>query len=262
MQIVIIMKIKYLIMVGLILAVLTIGAVSASDDADALAAIDNDDSVDEIDSIDSGEGDTLSDNDQDDVDVSLNYDEEGGIPLDEDFAFAEITVPKDATGNVTVFVGDEDNKVFDDELNTLDYVEDEDDPGIYIYSLKLGKLGNLDEMFSVGNSYWFQVGYSGDENYSGDSDYDYLFITDTVPRFDFYVPQFVLSDNMDAEFYLDIVSDLKNNYSIFFDNNMIYTGKEKYYSENFMNLVDLNSGKHTLKVNYTGDDCYESFEKV
>ena len=254
------MKIKHLIMVGLILAILTIGAVSASDDADALAAIDNDDSVDETVSIDSGEGDTLSD--EDDVDVSLNTDYEGGIPLDEDYAFAEITAPKDATGNVTVFVNDKDNKVFEDKLTNLDYVEDEDDSDFYIYSLKLGKLGNLAEMFTVGCSYWFEVNYSGDNYYLDDSDCDTLFITDTAPKFDFAVPEFVLTGDDEAKFYFDLVSDLKNNYSIFLDNNMIYTGKEKYYSEYFTNLADLNPGKHTLKVNYTGDDCYESFEDV
>ncbi len=256
-----IMKIKHLIMVGLILAILTIGAVSASDDSDALAAIDNDDSVDETVSIDSGEGDTLSDYDDEDVDVSLNTDDEGGIPLDEDYAFAEITAPNDAKGNVTVFIDDESNPVFEDELTNLDYVVDEDDSDIYIYSLKLGKLGNLAEMFSVGSTHWFKVVYSGDGYYNETSDYDTLFITDTAPRFDFAVPDFVLTGDDEAEFYFDLVSDLKNNYSIFLDDNLLYTGKENY-SQYFKDLADLIPGKHTLKVNYTGDDCYDAFEEV
>ena len=152
------MKLKHLIMVSLIMAIITIGAVSAADDADALAVEDQtedtiDSSVEEVDVIadeddDMGEGDDTGYDDYfyDMIDVP-RYVDYGG---DKNITF---TIADDAKGNLTVQTYneeyEEDSFIFDETFNVVN--------GKAIIPLKSFKLGGHNLKFKYVGDYQNKV---------------------------------------------------------------------------------------------------------
>ena len=170
------MKIKYLIIVSLILAIITIGAASASQDIasdDGLAASDGDDqvSIDNDDSL-SEEGDDLDDgeddwNDNSDESDFIDINQEVAINDENDY-FAEVELDATAQGNISVSV--DGNKVYDKNLDQIKWEngtiwnnDDElvQDESVHVYKLYLT---DLDYTFEAGNSYDFNVSYFDGEN--------------------------------------------------------------------------------------------------
>jgi len=139
------MKIKYLIMVGLILAVLTIGAVSASDDANNLTADDaQGDSIQEI-----PEDDGVLKDPADDYEKRIDVPEEivkkdGWI---EEYVLVDL--PSDASGNVSAYLDDDDEPFYNKEFQGY-YME------IYFNNVPL--------TFS---NHTLKLNYTGDSNYNG-----------------------------------------------------------------------------------------------
>ena len=170
------MKIKHLIIVSLILAIITIGAASASQDIasdDGLAASDGDDqvSIDNDDSL-SEEGDDLDDgeddwNDNSDESDFIDINQEVAINDENDY-FAEVELDATAQGNISVSV--DGNKVYDKNLDQIKWEngtiwnnDDElvQDESVHVYKLYLT---DLDYTFEAGNSYDFNVSYFDGEN--------------------------------------------------------------------------------------------------
>ena len=143
------MKIRYLIMVGLILAVLTIGAVSASDDANNLTA-------------DDAQGDSIQQAPEDDgvlKDPTDDYSKNIHVPNE---VFKEnhtsdsilVQLPNDASGSISAYLDDGKEPFYTQILL----------PGMNstrIISFNLGELN-----FDYG-SHKFILNYSGDSNYVG-----------------------------------------------------------------------------------------------
>ena len=168
---------KYLIIVSLILAILTIGAASASQDVvldDGLAASDSGDDLVSAEDGGDGSGDLAADPEdpeEDDpaVDVTVYGDpiDEDDYEDDGDYIVADINAPKNATGKVAVIVDNyEDNPVFVSNLTSLVNQPDEDDPDCLCYSIYLSQ---LEYEFVNDTEYSILVRYF-DGNY--DDDYD------------------------------------------------------------------------------------------
>ena len=139
------MKIKYLIMVGLILAVLTIGAVSASDDANNLTADDaQGDSIQEIPE-DNGVLKDPADDYEKRIDVPDEIVKKDGWI----YEYVLVDLPSDASGNVSAYLDDDDEPFYNKEFQGY-YME------IYFNNVPL--------TFS---NHTLKLNYTGDSNYNG-----------------------------------------------------------------------------------------------
>ncbi len=128
------MKIKHLIIVSLILAIITIGAVSAADDADALAVEEGDalavDDVGVIAGDDEG-GDEPGDNPDEEPAKELSADDfstyyQKSIANNSDnYVFSVSNYAEDSEGNLTVTVGDSETPIYDEDFSygENDFVE-------------------------------------------------------------------------------------------------------------------------------------------
>jgi hypothetical protein len=213
------MKAKYLIIVSLLLAVLTIGAVSASDDVavdDAVAANDdrgdkivtvNDDAIQDSgdDKVSAEDGNVLEDVDANDFDAEMVTDE---IDLDDE-GYDDETVfsfycPNGTAGN-RVYTVYEDDEGYDCEG---DYVFiDSDDIGTYktitfsdlriydmgLYDLKLyysyydnDEHGLVQLMIASGHLSVFKTISDDDFTYSPNGDYNYNAYDNDGPIFDLW----------------------------------------------------------------------------
>ncbi|MBQ8017821.1 MAG: Ig-like domain repeat protein [Methanobrevibacter sp.] len=156
------MNIKHLIIVSLILAILTIGAVSASEVADEIAIDDSSSDVDII--AQDGE-----EEDSDDISVVVDeydVDDEPPYVVDTNKNSSEIAyieyAPKDSTGRVTVLAGeDESETLMDKSIQSLTY---DDDFDTFLITLNdLNRVINEDSLFIT-------VKYFGADNNLIDSD--------------------------------------------------------------------------------------------
>jgi hypothetical protein len=270
------MKIKHLIIVSLLLAILTIGVVSASEDVDDLTA-DNDDSmsVDDGDAVVQDDEGENEDQRSDDVDVTLNdYDEdsgEGAIDLSEDTDLAEIDVAKDATGNVSViFVdGENQNTVFEKDISQLG-TEFDNESEIGSYFLKLGELDNFADL--TFGSYYVIIKYAGDDKYQpADDEGTIMLINATDPvvedkdyvDYNFYVPEVALiGKNYGFSYYIYYGENFPSgNVSFILDDETVLVNLPiDYYGSYQFEDYEISEGYHTLKMKYTGDEYYYGFE--
>ena len=138
------MKIKHLIMVCLILAIFTIGAVSAADDAGNLTADDaQGDAVQQA-----PEDDGVLEDPTDEYEKSIIVPEEIVMMGGKFYGHASVSLPNDATGNVSAYLDDDDVPFYNEEYH--DYAE------IYFHDLPL--------TFS---NHTLKLNYTGDSNYTG-----------------------------------------------------------------------------------------------
>ena len=272
------MKIKHLIIVGLILAIITIGAASAADDSDALA-VGTDDSLsaEDIDVVSENEDDGGDDSaDAVDVTVEDNY----GDPITDDdyeengdYIVAYISAPKNATGKVAVIVDqNETNPAFEGNLTSLNYEVDENDPDFYNYFI--GK-NQLKFEFVNGTQYSIIVKYF-DGNYADASDEGTLTFAsadDIGDLEELYIGIYCdVEDDYLIGNYMEVtveISDLiSNNVTILLNDKELFNftisdyywdSEEECYIYNFdLGDYDVVNGKNTIKAVYAGDDQYSS----
>ena len=256
------MKIRYLVLVSLMLAILTIGAASASYDADTLA-VDDDagDAVSQADDIDViAEGDDSGNGERAETD---NYiDLEDGDELDmnnpDEYIGVEIS-DNDATGNVTIaFNG---SVKYNEPVipYSCDEDTDEEQGGNYLY------LKDIDDL---------KIGiYAVEVNYTGDSNYKPFSETFTVNIID------ILEENDDSNyrFYVDFDDDrisYGNNVTcnIYYPYNangeviITYNGKtitkravggEYGDTEIYVDLSDLKLGENNITFTFKDDNYPE-----
>ena len=139
------MKIKHLIIVALIVAILTIGAVSASEDANNLTAND-------------AQGDSIQEASEDDgvlEEPSDNYEKEIVVPQEVTWEYEEfdeyvfVGLPGDAKGNVSAYIDDDAAPFYNNEYNGH---------AAYIY------FKDVPLTFS---NHTLKLNYTGDSSYKG-----------------------------------------------------------------------------------------------
>ena len=165
------MKVKYLIMVSLILAIVTIGAVSSADvsadgnmtASDEIDVVANDDWDDDLDPDDDDSGDDEGDDDLDpDDDWDLDGDAEDGVVLwgdeytgfdvkeDLDEPFIAVSINETFQGNLTITKGRD--VFFNKNLNAIDYKPDENIDGFRYYAISLKDLKNRNNFLDTEDS--------------------------------------------------------------------------------------------------------------
>ncbi len=143
------MKIRYLIMVGLILAVLTIGAVSASDDANNLTADDaQGDSIQEV-----PEDDGVLEDPTDDYSKNINVPNEV-FKDNHEYDIIMVKLPWDASGKISAYLDDNEEPFGTITLH----------PNMTAYMPMPFYLKELDFDYGL---HKFVINYSGDSNYVG-----------------------------------------------------------------------------------------------
>ena len=272
------MKIKHLIIVSLILAIITIGAASAADDSDALAVGTDDSlSVDDIDVV-SENGNEDGEDPADAVDVTVRDNDGDPITDDDyeengDYIIADITAPKNATGRVAVIVDEnETNPAFEGDLTSLNYEEDENDPDFYNYFI--GK-NQLNFEFVNGTHYSIIVKYF-DGNYADAYDEGALTFASADDIGDLEELYIGIYCNDEDDYligdYLEVtveISDLiSNNVAILLNDDELFNitiddcywdSEEECYIYKFnLGYYDVVNGENTIKAVYAGDDQYSS----
>ena len=268
------MKIKYLILVSLILAIITIGAVSAADNADALAADDDTgdaiSQVDEEDVVADGEnpGDepTIDEKIESEYTVDINDGDE--LDAGEDSIGVEIE-NHDATGNVSIAF----NGTVKYNQPVMPYSYDEEteseEGGNY---LDLSTLEGLET-----GIYRIQVNYTGDSKYLPFSEnYTVTVIAAGDMRedvdYDVNVPEGVMYNSYDS-LYISIISEISGNITIVVgDNAYVYNKKARYeayddfdgaYTSGYhfirISELGLGPGVYNVAISYDGDENYTPF---
>ena len=269
------MKIKYLILVSLILAIITIGAASAADDSDALAVGTDDSlSVDDIDVVsENGNEDGEDPADAVDVTVEDNY----GDPITDedyengDYIVAYISAPKNATGRVAVIVDEnETNPAFEGDLTSLNHKEDENYPDFNNYFI--GK-NQLKFEFVNGTQYSIIVKYF-DGNYanaSGEGTLTFAGAEDIGDLEELYIgiycndeDDYLIGDNLEVT--VEISDLISNNVTILLNDKELFnitisdcywdSEEECYIYEFDLGDYDVVNGENTIKAVYDGDDQY------
>ena len=242
------MKIKYLILVSLILAIITIGAVSASENADDVTAMEDtedtiaasvenedlsSDSADIDDTI--GEGKEI-DMKVTDVPKTVKYGE--AIPCN-------VSINnEDATGTVYVYVDSYD----DDDREEYD-IGDEFD----------GDCEYSSGVYTFGNHTLF-VKYSGDENY-----------TSKILNFTFKVEDFDLTIDdtsgdaalgSDYKLYIDIPDDATGKLIVTYKGVQYTAYRNYYYVYVTIPSKELEYGLNNVTIHYIPDESSEFSEKT
>ena len=152
------MKIKHLMIVCILLAIMTLGAVSASEDIapDDVAASDE---ADVIADPDEGGGDGGGQSGDEGLHVEFNIDETDEWDLDDDDdlkenEFATVTVDNGVSGNITIACDDDNDFVFNHHTDEIPSESDEDDTEYYIY------LDNLTNLNKFKNSKTFTIAFN------------------------------------------------------------------------------------------------------
>lgn len=255
------MKIKHLIIVSLILAIITIGAASAADDSDALAVEDDTgdtvSQVDEVDVVAEGEG---SDEPVDPGDGLENEKKDLKMDVDipDDVAFndedAKIDIrswDNDVTGNITVKI------INDDETETVIYNQEiipyssgyYDGDYNWINDPKGGNSIIIKDLNLKPGVYNFVVSYDGDDNYypfTKEGTMNYYIIKETVYE-------------THRSLYIDVINSAEGTVELFIDGNsfrnistddMDEGDFEKYYR---FDLSSFGFGPHTYKITFNGN---------
>ena len=265
---------KYLIIVSLILAILTIGAASASQDIDELAdSTDDSLSVDDSDVVSEGEEEGDGGNDYA-VNVTVYGDDDGPITEDDyeengEYIVADIDAPKNATGKVAVIVNNEDNPVFVSNLTSLVNQPDEDDPDCLCYSIYLSQ---LEYKFVNGTEYSILVRYfdgnydnaSGEGTFTFGSADDQSKLDDPELYIDYdYEDDYLIGNNRGVT--VQVSGQLSNNVTVLLNGEEIFNittdkwqeGYNGYYYSFNLRSYDLIVGENTIKVTYAGDETYK-----
>ena len=242
------MKFKKMMLVTfLLLAILTAGAVSASDDADNLTATET------LDSIESGTDDVdiiASDGEEPDVDIASSiYYEDEGEPIVQYF------FPDDATGSISIFINGSADAAYSSEVITGEWVD--------IYGSDLKGFG------FVPGSYGFEVVYPGNGNYGKYTWDSTLVITDekdepisadyniTFGEDHYFNQEVVKGRTYDASFEFPLTAE--GNVTVYVDDK--YYGVEDVdFGDVFIeiNTANLTLGKHDVRFVYSGDDFFNS----
>ena len=247
------MKIKYLILVSLILAIITIGAVSAADNADALAA-DNDagDAISQVDEEDVvADGENLGDEPTEDTQKEVNkyVDIPEKAMVDGEYGITVTVYDQDITGNITVKMinGEEETEIYSEKIIPYKSGYYDEELGDYIYSTGVNFIPIKDLGIQPGK-YNLKVSYDGDENYLPFN------VTGTLN----YYFMDVYLDNENEILYngfnVEIVENAQGNVEVWFDDEFFANYTAEDISEYGISLRDLSYSNHTYKVYYRGDD--------
>ena len=247
------MKIKYLILVSLILAIITIGAVSAADNADALAA-DNDagDAISQVDEEDVvADGENLGDEPTEDTQKEVNkyVDIPEKAMVDGEYGITVTVYDQDITGNITVKMinGEEETEIYSEKIIPYKSGYYDEELGDYIYSTGVNFIPIKDLGIQPGK-YNLKVSYDGDENYLPFN------VTGTLN----YYFMDVYLDNENEILYngfnVEIVENAQGNVEVWIDDKFFANYTAKDISEYGISLRDLSYSNHTYKVYYRGDD--------
>ncbi|MBO6123801.1 MAG: hypothetical protein J6P09_08165, partial [Methanobrevibacter sp.] len=268
------MKMKYLIIVSLILAILTIGAASASQDIDELAdSTDDSLSLDDSDVVSEGEEEGDG---GDDSAVYVNVNDNGGDPITEDnyeegdYSVADIVAPKNATGKVAVIVNNDDNPVFVSNLTSLDNdaddLVDSDVICYYIYLSQLNYEFVNNTQYSITVKYfdgnYESVDESGTLTFAGADDQSELEDPELYIDYD-YENDYLIGDNRGVT--VQVSGQLSNNVTVLLNGEEIFNittdkwqeGYNGYYYSFDLRSYDLIVGENTIKVTYAGDETYK-----
>lgn len=258
------------------LAILTIGAASASQDVDTLAdSTDDSLSVDDIDVVSDGEDEGDDDGDESDYSVDVYVEDNDGdsIPYEDNYEIVTIDAPYNATGNVAVIVdNNEENPAFESSLSDMNYVVDEEDENVYTYTITLSQL-NFN--FERNTQYSIYAKYFGG-NYDDDDDSGTVTFIESddfrdVPNISIWYPdEYLIGSNDDMS--IAIWDELSENVTVLLNDKVLFKGKivdweyedlDGYYIKKF-NLFehDLKLGENTIKVTYDGDEDYLQCDKT
>ena len=250
------MKVKYLIVVGLLLAILTIGAASASQDADALAV--NDDAGDAVSQADDMEviaGDDSGGGPEDERNETDNYvyiPEDVGVDDDESSINVDI-YESGITGNVTVKIINDDETetvIYNDEVIPATWGHWDDTGETWIDSTGGNSIFIKDLNLDFGR-YNMSVSYTGDDNYKpfvkyGTMNYHFMkaYINDEITY---------------GSFPIYIENSVNGTIEVFIDNDSFCNISTDYFENDGEGLrydVGLSSLKyatHTYKITFTGN---------
>lgn len=240
---------KFLMVSIFLLAIITIGAVSASQDADNLTATDDNqiveqatDDVGEI--TQASDSDVVSDGQQEEKEnIPINISFPDDICYGEDFTVS-VKIPMNATGSIGLYLND-------DEL-PYEYSEDLDDQGIRYYGYGYVSLNKFGE-----NT--FKVVYTAEEDdiYLDSEKKVSLNLSNTK-----YLIQ--LHDvRYGKEMYSIVNSPVRNDEDI----EITVNGKKRnvYYDEDVWNHVfnasDLKYGNNLVNVYYPGDEKFGEYSR-
>jgi len=247
------MKFKKIMIVGLLLlAILAIGAVSASDDVNNLTASDSDDSVESTvdvvadDVYQQTSDDELGDNPE--ITISDEYNRDY-----DDTVIVEYNFPDDYSGRISI--------TLDEEEYYDSYITSGEPVSIYGSDLWYNPSCGI---------YDVAVKYYDDEKYEDFTQDGTLTVTEDIREPDCEINVDDIYDVGNSEY--DIVSiyiydsDVSGNLTIFVDNKNKYeteliNDKEIYLSAETLGVDKLDYGDYTIKVKYSGDENYLGFER-
>ena len=247
------MKTKYLIMVSLILAVLTIGAASASDDIGLGDVSASDESV-EVDEIASPEDDggVLADGDdpspdpvdeREEVYPDVSFPDE--VIAGEDYSINVYVYDKNVTGNVTIKIDNQ--TVYNEEIAPYSgYYDGESE----MYVSSGGNEFSLNGLAFKQGSHDVEVSYAGDENYLPFTEYR---------TFEYTYMDIEMGDSTYEDgFDIFLANDATGNVEVLIDNRSFLNRTAEELAENrYVEFGKLSYGMHTVTVILTGDEKYE-----
>ena len=238
------MKVNKILLVGiLLLAIITLGVVSASDDMDALAAIDDGDAVESP--IDESEGiavddgdDIIGDGPEEKYNVTLDVNRPDEVYYNEEGEFSISVNPEDdeceyyPEGEVILYLNDEEIAREDVDYAWFEYTFDE-----------FGE-------------YNFKVKYTGDDNFNpAETSFTYnltnsmyrISVNDMVIRYD--RPVFTV--------YAPVLNPA--NIEITFNGKKLNRYYDDEYVDYLYNVSVLNYGLNTINIYYPGDEDFAEY---
>ena len=246
------MKTKYLVIVALLLAILTIGAVSASEATDDLAV--NDDGVD-IKEAPVNDGASAGDA------IGTYYDGEGGFDADvEDEVHLEDTdsvvdVLAPEAGNISISISKNESSLPDvtREVSEADVSDDEisfylndlgiSEAGTYLLSAKFINSSGIEKPYFVNH----ELTVLEKEKYDLDYSFD--------------VNNFILTGS-DSTMRLYLSNLVSGNFTIVLDGETTLVNEKVgyYYAEWKIEDFSISKGRHYVQLVYEGDEEYNAFE--
>ena len=249
---------KLMIVTFLLLAILTVGAVSASGDADNITATETQDSIEfcaddaDVLAVDSDDVKNEVEDEEPYVDIASSiYYEVVGEPIVQYF------FPDDATGSISIFINDSDNAAYSSQVTTGSWVN--------IYGEDLEGFG------FVPGSYDFKVLYPGNDIYGEYTWQSTLVITDepddenisayyniTFGEYHYFNQEVVKGrGTYDASFEFPLTAE--GNVTVYVDDEY-YCVEDVNFGDVFIEIKtdNLTIGKHEVRFVYSGDDYFNS----
>ena len=235
-----------------LLAILTIGAVSASEDVNNLTVSDADDSIEStVDVVADDVYQQTSDDelgDDPEITISDEYNRDY-----EDTVIVEYNFPSDYSGKISITLDEEeyyDSYITSGESVSIYGSDLWDNPSCGIYDVA--------------------VNYYDDENYEDFTQDGTLTVTEDIrePNCEINVDDIynVGNSEYDIVSFYSYDSDVSGNLTIFVDDKKKYeteliNGGEIYLSAKTLGVDKLDYGDYTVKVKYSGDENYLGFER-